>query len=117
MTCFHWAAHHFVLGAGDDFVAVTVGVLLASLLLLDDPTDVILQLVEETLLLPCSQCHVSCSGILEWNPSSCFHKKKGAIYFKPTLNLSYAPTNKITEHAIFNTFRRFSVYNTEYAQQ
>lgn len=89
VTLLYWAAHHFVLGAGVDFVAVTVGVLLASLLLLDDPTDIILQFIEETLLLPRSQRHVSCSGILEW-----FNDKKGTIDFKLTLNLPDASPQK-----------------------
>lgn len=65
MSDLYLAAHQLLLGAGVDFVAVIAGVLLASLLLLDDPTDVILQLIEETLLLPSSQCRISCSGILK----------------------------------------------------
>lgn len=75
-SCLYWASHPFLLGTGVDLVALTVGVLLASLLLLDDATDVILQLVEETLLLPHSQRPVGCSRILEWNPSLCFHQQK-----------------------------------------
>lgn len=72
-----FTTHQLVLGAGVDFVAVTVGVLLTSLLLLDDSSDVILQFIEETLLLPHCQWRVSSSGILGWKPSSRLTLKKG----------------------------------------
>lgn len=61
---FTHSAHWLMLGGGVDFVPVAVGVLLASLLLLDDPTDVILELIEKTLVLPDSQREVHCSDVL-----------------------------------------------------
>ena len=48
-TC---VTHRFVFCGRVDFLSLAVGVLLTSLLLLDDPSDVILELVEKTLLLP-----------------------------------------------------------------
>ncbi|TNN80666.1 hypothetical protein EYF80_009174 [Liparis tanakae] len=47
--------HRFVFCRGGGFLPVAVGELLTFLLLLDDPSDVILDLVEKTLLLPGSQ--------------------------------------------------------------
>lgn len=48
-------------------MAVAVAVLFTSLLLLDDPTDVILQLIEKTLILPLTQHYVRRSCVLEGN--------------------------------------------------
>lgn len=56
--------HRFMFCRGVDFMSVAVGILLTSLLLLDNPTDVILELIKKAILLPNSQCWVSHSGVL-----------------------------------------------------
>lgn len=72
MGVFYPSAHRFVFCGRADFLSLAVGVLLTSLLLLDNPTDVILELIEKTLLLPDCQCHVSRSGVLDGNKVSFF---------------------------------------------
>ncbi len=59
------SAHRFVFCGGVDFLSLAVSVLLTSLLLLDNPTDVILELIKKTLLLTVSQRDVSRSGVLD----------------------------------------------------
>lgn len=64
---FYQTPYQFVLSGGVDFMAVAVGILFTSLLLLDDPTDVILQLIEKTLILPHTQHYIRRSCVLEGN--------------------------------------------------
>lgn len=45
-------------------MSMAVGILLASLLLLDNPTDIILELIKKTVLMPDSQHRISCSSLL-----------------------------------------------------
>lgn len=46
-------------------MTVVVSILLPSLFLLDNPTDIVLQFIKKTFLLPDSQCWISCPSVLE----------------------------------------------------
>lgn len=63
-VCFSKSPYWFILCGDIDFMSMAVGILLASLLLLDNPSDIILELIKKTVLMPDSQQQISCSCLL-----------------------------------------------------